>query len=371
MITLYLQGAPQYTTDEHGDRVISGYKSTPVLFSDMFPLFSGLKFDFKNGIVERNGKKYYFDVEESFGNLPSPSEWMSHAGNSVKYIYYTSSMSFFKENPSGNTSNVRFIDYYTKNVLKYRIQIEYDINDNPTIRKSLPTAEAVAGDIGDAMDNEYIDASDRLPLNKLNVVPYYNIGGNVGENISLVDSQHYVIVSQTNRHKPIYTDGLLLDSSISSMRIFMPNEGNHPAMLMNIYVIDEGGKIISHDKLNTKLADVDFSISNTTADTKYVLMSIEYMNPINDYVREQISQKALKLQVTAKGFCKVTIKDDLHPVADPISIPEGMATLADYLPANTESSFAGYVDADGESVDINSPTLLSSGNITLIAVYNE
>lgn len=370
MITLYKQGAPQYTTNADGERVISGYKSTPVLFSDMFPLFSGLEFDFKEGTVKRNGQIYYFDNEESFGNLPSPSEWMSHAGNSVKYHYYTSSMAYFKKNPSGNTSNVKYIDYLTKNVLKYRIELEYDINDNPTIRRSLPTTEAVAGDTGNISDNEYIDSNDRLPLSRLNVVPFCKVDGAEGESFSLSENEKWVVVSQTNRSKPIYTDGLLMDSSVSSLNIQMQQNEDEPAYELVIFVIDNSGKITSRKSYSPKYRKVDTTIANSGEGNKYVVLSIMYEQSLDHYVKEQITQKALKLEITAKGFCDVTIKDALHPVAEPIRIPEGMATLADYLPANTESGFAGYVDADGESVDINTPTLLS-GNITLTAVYNE
>lgn len=374
MITLYKQGEQYSQLNPATGKVELHYRSHPVLFSDMFPLFSGLKFDWAEGKVERNGEIYYFDTEQSFGNLPSPQEWMSRAGNSVRYEYYKGYMGQRDQNPSGHTDNVQYIKYLTKDIIKYLIEIEYDINDNPTIRRSLPVEEATAGDMGGATDDDFVDVSDRLPLNRLNMIPYYKLG-NLGMEdkvkVEFLSSENSIFLSQTNRKKPIYTDGIYLSDDIS--RIVVQIDPQKMVTIVTFNVVDNQGNLIMDLVANkyqiTYQQDDGFVIENQGGD-QYLLLVVTLASGLDKLTAEQITQKALGITITQYGYVKVSIKDALHPIAEPIRIPEGNITLADHLPENTDPKFLGYVNADGESIDISSPIALSK-DITITAVYTD
>lgn len=370
MVTLYERDNVYYYPTENG--LEKRYGSHPVLFSDMFPLFSGLKFDWDNGTVERNGNVYYFDEQMSFGNLPSPSEWMSIAGNSVQYEYYTGTVAQKTQNPTGNKDNVRYIRYLSKDILKYVVEIQYDSRDNPIWRKSLIINKATAGDVGGATDNEIIDVSDRLEIDRLNMLPNYKATVKSGSFI-FDQNAYYLFASQTVRTNPLTTDGILIDSNVSKIGIKLnTREPLNNSILVTI--VNADGDILKHwenfvHNYETWNNDTEFTYINNSEGDKYALVSVGLSKKLDNLSLDKITQKALGLSVTLYGFVNIIINDSVNPVSDPIKVPEGAVILADYLPENSDPNFAGYVDGDGNSIDINAPINITK-NFTIIATYN-
>ena len=106
-----------------------GWETKPVVFPDTFFLYSGLKFNWTDNTVTRNGKTYYLDklVVNQELNIPTTDEWQSHYGNDIKFEYYTGDESETEKNPTGNTNNIKRAIYLSQGITKYIL--EYDYNE--------------------------------------------------------------------------------------------------------------------------------------------------------------------------------------------------------------------------------------------------
>lgn len=62
--------------------------------------------------------------------------WLSQSNRSVRLSYFSGSDATL--NPSGSTSNVEYIGYYTKDVEQMRVYFSWDSNDNLTEQRNYP-----------------------------------------------------------------------------------------------------------------------------------------------------------------------------------------------------------------------------------------
>lgn len=292
MLTLYQQTDP--IKDATG--AIVGYESKPVVFPETFPLLSGLKFDWPNNIVERNGKKYYMDRYTEISNeIPSIDRWKSIYGNTIENTYYTGMLSEHDANPSGNPTNIKRSVYKSLGVVKYILDFTYDANDNVIKIESVAPADISAGEFDDTED-DVIDDSARLPLNNLKIMPFFGYkitSDGTRQKLGVESTQNRAFVSQTQRRRPIFTDGVSVADNVSRISVNFVPRTLGVTWYAEVFGLDASGHMIYFDEMKSR-----YDIPNVNRDIKFICVFVQPTSTTLDKIKAtQLSQYNLGLDV--------------------------------------------------------------------------
>lgn len=350
MIVLYQQTKP---IEDPITNEITGYDSVPVIFPDTFPLMSGLKFDFKNNIVERNGKKYYLDksaISDGQPQMPTTNEWKSTYGNTIEYVYYSGLISEMESNPSASTSNIAKAIYKSQGIVKYVIEYTYDINNNVKSINSIAPAEVKAADIDDKDDEQIIDESDRRPIFNLNIIPFVEASGNVGAGVAFAKSEYMAFASQTIRNKPVYSDSIRMDSDVSKVMLSVSNAN----WQIQAIALDDMGNVIS---VFDKAQSLEIAIADSNI--KYIALCLVSAKKLDTMRVSDLSQVAIGLNVRLLRQKSVSIHNPISGIDTTIKANEGdTLAIADIIPpdmyaSTDEAKFVDFVDDKGAHYSID------------------
>ncbi len=365
MRTLYEQRDP--IKDEVTGEIV-GYNTQAVVFPDTLPLMAGLKFDWDNNTIERNGKVYYMDkmeMEDVTAKLPKTDEWLSTYGNTIERKYYSGLIGEYNDNPSGNTENIKQSIYKANGVVKYIIEYKYDSNDNiveQSSRAPIGSESTSAGDI-EKDDADVFDDSSRLPSYNLLSVPSYNASVSNNKLTYVADKKH-IILSQTGRKKPLYSDGVRVDSSVSAVIVSISNAN----WLGKVYITDLNGDVLTQADI-TGETKFDMVIDNKAlGDYKYINIVLSHKTrDIDKLTYNEIRQSEIGLQIVLKGYKTLIVDDEVNGVQSYVYPESSEVDLSAIRPADSDTMKFEHFTFEGSELDGN---IVMDYDKTIVAVYS-
>lgn len=359
MRTLYEQKDP--IIDELTKEVV-GYNTQAVVFPDTLPLMSGLKFDWENNTIERNGKVYYMDkmeLEDTTSKLPKTDEWLSTYGNTIERKYYSGLVGEYNDNPSGNTENIKQSIYKTNGIVKYIIDYKYDSNDNiieQASRAPIGSESTSAGDI-DKDDDVVFDDSSRLPIYNLITIPNCTIRLD-NNKLAYIEDKKYLVLSQTGRKKPIYTDGVRIEPNTSSILVTISNNN----WLGKAYITDNNGYVVAQSEIagETKIGVTD--------ESKYINIVLNHRTKDVDKLSfNEIKQTNIGFKLTFKGYKTLVVEDDVNGTKTLVYAESEIVDLSAIRPADSDTmKFEGF-RFEGNEIDGD---FVMDYDKTIVALYS-
>lgn len=196
-----------------------GWETKPVVFPDTFFLYSGLRYNWTDNTVTRNGKTYYLDklVVNQEMNIPKTDEWQSHYGNDINFEYYTGDASESEKNPSGNTKNIKRAIYLSQGITKYILEYDYNERDQVIKIASLAPQDSISsGD--EQQEEEEIGEYSEQDLNALYLTKSELIVTD-RNTVTLRGNGRCLFVTRRRTSKPILADGIQTDEDTGKINI--------------------------------------------------------------------------------------------------------------------------------------------------------
>ena len=285
-----------------------GWETKPVVFPDTFFLYSGLKFNWTDNTVTRNGKTYYLDklVVNQELNIPTTDEWQSHYGNDIKFEYYTGDESETEKNPTGNTNNIKRAIYLSQGITKYIL--EYDYNEcNKVIKISslAPNDSITSGN--EQQDEEIITDDTVQDLTKLKFAFGKELFVTDKNTIGIRPNERCIFVTRRKTKNPLLSDGIQPEENTGKIQISLTS------LLYNVQCVayNEQNAILYNSGVVQAVANTptQIEVSNTySTPIAYIAINLYYNDAESGIDEATVNQEDLGLTVTFAESINLVIR---------------------------------------------------------------
>lgn len=286
-----------------------GWETKPVIFPDTFFLYSGLKYNWTDNTVTRNGKTYYLDklVVNQEMNIPTTDEWQSHYGNDINFEYYTGDASESEKNPSGNTKNIKRAIYLSQGITKYILEYDYNERDQVIKIASLAPNDSIASGDEQQQEEETGEYTEQ-DLNSL----YLTKGELIvtdRNSVALRGNGRCLFVTRRRTSNPYLSDGIQTDSDTGKISVIVAS----PLYKVQVIGYSSNGNVVYSSPIADVVGDTPrrFDITNNRSQNiDFVGINLYYNDEESEIDMSAVSQQELGLVVSFTKSINLIIRSE-------------------------------------------------------------